>query len=324
VKIALVAIGLSVILLADYHIREQVVDSDVANWSESRLVVVKAIVEDVGGDADSSKRRLSLKALELLYPKQERLCGSLIAFEHGTSPALSKGDLIEIGLKPRMTRQCRYPFQFDYASYLRQRRISMNAFVVKDSVKVLTLAKDRQRSIFEAVFEQFVLTVDCLRERLVSLHRKSLGDEQGLLLSSMVLGNRNVDLPEELNKNFRITGLSHILAASGFNLSIVAFISYGLACFICRRIGLMSSSAYAYGFCFLAMCVFVIFAGPSPSVLRAFLMCSLVLIAKASFKTIRLGDSLALALLLCLAIEPLWVNDISLQFSWYYLWCRFV
>ena len=60
------------------------------------------------------------------------------------------------------------------------------------------------------------------RQALVQFHRSALGVHDGDLLSSMVLGDRAVSPEREIVDNFRASGLSHILAASGFNLSIVA------------------------------------------------------------------------------------------------------
>ena len=47
------------------------------------------------------------------------------------------------------------------------------------------------------------------------------GDHSGGLLAALVLGGAQVELSSELREAFRVTGLSHALAASGFHLSVL-------------------------------------------------------------------------------------------------------
>ncbi len=44
---------------------------------------------------------------------------------------------------------------------------------------------------------------------------------RGGLLAALVLGSAQVQLPEDIREAFRMTGLSHALAASGFHLSVL-------------------------------------------------------------------------------------------------------
>lgn len=43
----------------------------------------------------------------------------------------------------------------------------------------------------------------------------------GSLVSSMVMGSRAVDLDWQLQESFRLAGLAHVLAASGFHVSLL-------------------------------------------------------------------------------------------------------
>ena len=47
------------------------------------------------------------------------------------------------------------------------------------------------------------------------------GPERGGLLAALVLGRAQVELSVELRQAFRVAGLSHVLAASGFHLSVL-------------------------------------------------------------------------------------------------------
>jgi competence protein ComEC len=97
-----------------------------------------------------------------------------------------------------------------------------------------------------------------------------LPEPQSGLLGGLLLGTRK--MPEELLDNFRTTGTSHIIAVSGFNITIVAtFLDK-----IFRRFG-RSASFYLS---LLGITAFVIITGASASVVRAGIMGSLALFAR--------------------------------------------
>lgn len=147
------------------------------------------------------------------------------------------------------------------------------------------------------------------RKQIVQFHQRANGPEIGSLLASMVLGDRAVHLKRKLKKDFRASGLSHVLAASGFNLSIVG----GSVFVFCRLCGFANTAK-----CLLslsAMSLFVLLAGPSPSVLRAFLMGCMILLAKSSFRSIHLPAVLSLACVAMIAFDPALIADIGFQLS---------
>lgn len=148
------------------------------------------------------------------------------------------------------------------------------------------------------------------RQQIVETHRQYLPAKLADLLSSMVLGNRAIALPQEITYKFRDVGLSHILAASGFNLTIVIAMSFA----ICRCV--IPSAVVSNVICFLAMLAFVSLAGPSPSVMRAALMCSAMLLARSGQRRMLVSAALALSFLITVTIDPLCTSDLGLQLSY--------
>src|SRR5690606_33594148 len=65
-----------------------------------------------------------------------------------------------------------------------------------------------------------------VRQLILAVHRDNLGARRGDLLSAMVLGERTVKLDSEIVEGFRDVGLSHLLAASGFDLLLVVASAY--------------------------------------------------------------------------------------------------
>ncbi|WP_236069626.1 ComEC/Rec2 family competence protein [Prochlorococcus marinus] len=129
----------------------------------------------------------------------------------------------------------------------------------------------------------------------------------GGLLAALVLGRAQVDLPLDLVKAFRVAGLFHALEASGFHLSVLLGASLGIARLLPRPLRLTFAST--------ALISFLMLAGPQPSVVRAVLMGSTVLlINKGGGRSRPLGVLLA-TLVLMLLVNPAWARSIGFQLS---------
>lgn len=103
-----------------------------------------------------------------------------------------------------------------------------------------------------------------IRRKIAGQMISLAGPSEGGLLAAFVLGGAQVPLPFDLRHDFRVAGLSHVVAASGFHLSVLLGISmaFAHACPRCFRL--------LIGVC--ALVTFLLLAGPQPSVLRAMLM----------------------------------------------------
>ncbi|MBX4187663.1 MAG: ComEC/Rec2 family competence protein [Candidatus Doudnabacteria bacterium] len=145
-----------------------------------------------------------------------------------------------------------------------------------------------------------------LKHVLLSDINQLLSSPESGLLGGLLLGTRH--MPDYLIEQFRVTGTSHIIAVSGFNVTIVAsFLDRML-----RRFG-RSVSFYSS---ILAISGFVIITGASASVVRAGIMGSLVLIAQHSGRLYASINALLLTSAVMLLQNPkLLVYDIGFQLS---------
>ncbi|HEY9733420.1 MAG TPA: ComEC/Rec2 family competence protein [Drouetiella sp.] len=168
-------------------------------------------------------------------------------------------------------------------------------------------ASNSALDIFASRYEDAMNTA---RAMIVNTHRQHLPPKLADLLSSMVLGNRAVALSAETTDQFRNVGLSHILAASGFNLTIVAVMTFAISRLLTPSVILRNN------LCFLTMFGFVSLAGPSPSVVRAALMCSILLLAKTGQRRSQVIAALAASFLLTVVADPLCTGDLGLQLSY--------
>lgn len=146
-----------------------------------------------------------------------------------------------------------------------------------------------------------------LRQPIVNSFTQGLGSPEGLLLSSMVLGRQAVDLSVEIRDLFMKTGLAHVLAASGFHVVLLLGIILRLTRNLSPKQQLIIgiSSLFFYGG----------LTGLQPSICRAILMGTAVLIGQTVQRKIIILNSLLLAATLLLLWQPLWIWDLGFQFS---------
>ncbi|MDY6783988.1 MAG: ComEC/Rec2 family competence protein [Cyanobacteriota bacterium] len=146
-----------------------------------------------------------------------------------------------------------------------------------------------------------------LRRRIVRAQVRGSGSPIGQLVSSMVLGRRAVDLPFDLQDSFRQAGLSHVLAASGFHVSLLL----GVLLALTRKLGARTR----LGVGLVTLLAYIGLTGVQPSVMRAALMGAGVLAALSAERKVKPLGLLLLAAVVLLVVNPLWIWDLGFQLS---------
>jgi ComEC/Rec2-related protein len=149
-----------------------------------------------------------------------------------------------------------------------------------------------------------------LRIRIVDSHNRALGKRYGNLLTSMVIGNRNVEVDPSISLSFRNLGLSHMLAASGFNLSIVVATTW------CILRPLIRNRLALNLFAAAMMMFYSLLAGVSASIERAAIMCAAMLLGRTFIRSSYVPGVLALTLAITLLVDPFALSDVGLQLSY--------
>jgi competence protein ComEC len=117
------------------------------------------------------------------------------------------------------------------------------------------------------------------------------------LVPALVDGD-DTDLDPALDDDFRTTGLTHLLAVSGTNLTLVV----GFVLTVARWVGLRGRWRYPLGAAGIAG--FVLLARPEPSVLRAAAMGAVALVGMGAGATDRGTRALGVATLVLLLLDP--------------------
>lgn len=124
-------------------------------------------------------------------------------------------------------------------------------------------------------------------------------------LEGVVIGEFHDPL---LANNLRRFGLQHIIVVSGFHFALIAAIFHGL-------LRLFASWRATSALLIALTTFYLLFVGPSPSVVRAYIAGLLVLLARLCKDQSNGLNSLGIGLLIALAIEPLWAISLSFTLS---------
>jgi competence protein ComEC len=141
---------------------------------------------------------------------------------------------------------------FSYADYLARQGI----YSTMGWARVKALDRGQGNALFAALLRA--------KERAQRAIAEVLPEPCAALLTGILLGIDS-GLPAELAADFRITGTSHIIAISGFNMAILAGLFSRLSVRIVGR-------RYAAWFCTAALALYTVFVGASAAVVRAALM----------------------------------------------------
>ncbi len=187
---------------------------------------------------------------------------------------------------------CRLRKSVSQASYLRARNLASACY--QADIAVINIRQT---------------WLDKLRANLGASIKNSMTEPAGGLANAMLFGQRQ-DLPPELMKAFAVSGLGHLIAISGMNISLVIWLVMilALACGLKRR------SAYFWMIGFISF--FVLLVGASASVVRAAIMGILVISAS---QVGRLGNATHILIVsagLMILWNPAWLMfDLGFQLS---------
>jgi competence protein ComEC len=281
---------------------------DLASYA-GRQVIFKARVCEQVCPASEYAQRFVVAPYQLLFPDIKPLIGNaqleIKRRSLETMASLKAGAVIKVTASIALPSESHSPWQTSVSSYLAKNSIFCCAITCPNQVQLL--AADSCETSLGNRLDGLILK---LRERIVNAHNSNLGSKSGGLLTSMVLGERAVAVDSSVVSDFRTVGLSHLIAASGFNLTIVTAMSFWLArvFFRSRRLACMLA--------FLSMIIFVGLAGLSASVMRAAIMCALFVTATYFYRSLHGLAALAFAFLLTMIMQPDAVADPGCQLSY--------
>ncbi len=184
---------------------------------------------------------------------------------------------------------------FSYRDYLARQGIH----VLVPRAEVTILASHQASPLLEALY----------RFKAHALHTllTLLPEPQASLLAGILLGVES-GIPTDLRDAFIATGTSHIIAISGFNMSLVAAAMIQLAQRLAKGRGELP---LALG----GIWLYTLLVGASAAVVRAAVMATVALIARKAGRYVHGPTSLAAAVWVMLTLNPYTLWDAGFQLS---------
>jgi competence protein ComEC len=219
------------------------------------------------------------------------------------------GQIIRFKTKLKIPRSFHNPGGFDYERYLRFKGILVHGFI--NNPANLVILRENQGQPLRMQLEAF-------RSQLKTIIRANAESPSGEIIQAMILGDQK-EIPKEIQDQFNRTGVSHIIAISGFNVGIIAFFSIMIVRTIMKTSGYLllrfNITKVSLALSFIPIAIFTFIAGMGISVVRATIMALVFLVAIFLGKDRDLYNTLALAALLILVVSPPSLFDISFQLS---------
>lgn len=132
-------------------------------------------------------------------------------------------------------------------------------------------------------------------------------DPEASLLAGILLGLES-GIPEEVLEQFNATGTSHVIAISGFNITILSALFFTqFRRWLGARWGTIAAAC--------AIGLYTVFVGADAAVVRAAIMGGLVLVATRLGRQSDALTSLMVAAVLMTAVSPLVLWDVGFQLS---------
>ncbi len=154
----------------------------------------------------------------------------------------------------------------------------------------------------------FVASVERLRWGIDGALSRAIPEPEAGLAAGILVGLRE-RVSRSVADDFTVTGLTHVVAISGWNIALVA----GIATALLRATGLSRRPRSAI--VIVAIVAYTVIAGAEASVIRAAVMGVVVLIAREGGRPSGAAAALGLACLGLLLADPHMISDIGLQLS---------
>ena len=205
--------------------------------------------------------------------------------------ALHYGDLIAIPAPIREVTPPLNPEEFDYRAYLERKGITGQVYLKEEDWFDLQTNDANPIYAFSYHFRDILLA---------SLQRSGLSDNEFGVAAAILLGYDD-NLADEVRKNYVAAGSMHILCVSGMHVGII----YLLASFLLGFLNRKKWQKTLKQVLLLALIWFyALIAGLSPSILRASLMISFVIIGEILRRKGFIINSIAASAFILLCINP--------------------
>jgi len=285
---------------------------DIAHHATGRDILLRGIIDEPPVSyKDHTKIFLTVQAINK-KGKEEPASGRVMVniFNHQIKPAY--GDIVQIRGHLKPIRGFKNPGLFDYGEYM---------FLKGIHGKINISRPERFKRV--GVMRSFLRTIYAWREDMLEAVDRSLPPREGAILRAMVLGSKERLIPE-IREVFIRAGVAHILVVSGLHTGFAGIITFLIIRYILiylppdvleiLGIHILPSRVAALSI-IPVIALYTIISGSRIPVLRAFIMGSIYIICMILERNHSILDIFILSTLIGLLWNPLFLFNISFQYS---------
>ena len=255
---------------------------------------------------NSVKVMMQLLEIEDESLEKHKFESKIIAYfeKDESSLSLKYGDCIIFLTNPEEVKKPPNPEQFDYKDYLYKKGVSHQVYLKSD--KWLNLYFNKSNPIYELSYS--------LRDfLLLTMQRLGVNDDEYSVAAAILLGYDD-SLPMDLRQKYVAAGAMHILCVSGLHVGVIFMVFSYLLFFLDDRKKIQRLLKYLL--LLLLIWFYALLAGLAPSILRATIMLSFVLVGNIINRKGVLLNSLAASAMILLCINPANLFDIGFMLSY--------
>ena len=277
----------------------QVTEHDIQFYNDQEVRFLGVVKSEP--DVRKNHVKLTIKAVQGIENIPKQINGNIL-IKTSLYPEYHYGDLLDITCKLQAPEPLEFETSagirtFNYDKYLARFEIYSVCYRPK-----VELAGNEYGNVIMASLLN-------IKGSFMEAVQQSLPEPQASFLGGLILGTKKA-IPDDLMESFNRTGTTHIVALSGYNITIIAVLILNM----CKHLWISRKGAFWVSLGAIAF--FVLIAGAQASILRAGIMGLLVLLATQLGRASRITNVLALAAIVMLIINPkVLVFDAGFQLS---------
>ena len=274
------------------------------DWIGKYATEAKSILLHFSSQPIERDKTWKIEANILAFQDQQgwkKTSGRILLYIDKRTNGLQKDQQIitEKSLQP--ITQMQNPGSFDYAAYCARQGIYHSLYLTAKDFYVVQQPKESKNRLDRA--QEYVRTI---------FHLYIRGHQEKAIAEALVIGYK-YDLDDDLLQAYSNTGVVHVIAISGMHLGLI----YGILLFFTKLLQRNTIARWVRALCILLLIwTFTLLTGAGPSVLRAAVIFSLMLLGELLVRKNNTYNTLAASAFLLLLVNPFYLWDIGFQLSY--------
>jgi len=277
----------------------------IGNTYQPKQPVLVSIDEPLVDKPNSYKALATIKAV-YQHGKWQKASGDVLLYFSNKAkfkPRLQYGSQIILRADLQPIKNSGNPGAFDYKQYCLMRNIGYQAFIYPG--QYTNLWQDGGTKLQHTLFDARDATIAALQKAIP-------GEKEQAVAEALLIGYRDT-LDPDLVQAYTNTGVIHIIAISGMHLAMI----YGALLWLFRRLPKRRGMRIVEAVVILAVLWgFSLLAGAVPSITRAAVMFTIIVIGRLVDRSASTYNTLAASAFLQLAYNPFYLWDAGFMLSY--------